>query len=86
MLPSVPRQYRDYLISHGIFEGFTAEGSRPEYVALWSLDEIARNNADVEIEVYAPGFLAFGGDGGGELLAFDHAGSSLHAANDRHGT
>jgi len=75
MLPSVPRQYRDYLISHGTFEGFTVEGSRPGYVALWSLDEIAGNNADVEIEVYAPGFLAFGGDDGGELLAFDHTGA-----------
>nr|WP_216599710.1 SMI1/KNR4 family protein [Cupriavidus sp. HPC(L)] len=47
----------------------------PGYVALWSLDEIDVNNADVEINVYAPGFLAFGGDGGGELLAFDHTGA-----------
>jgi hypothetical protein len=75
MLPSVPRQYSDYLAAHGVFEGLTADGTRPGYVALWPLDEIQRNNVDVEIEVYAPGFLAFGGDGGGELLAFDHAGA-----------
>ena len=75
MLPSIPRQYSDYLATHGIFEGFTVEGSRPGYVALWPLNEICSNNADVEIEAYAPGFLAFGGDGGGELLAFDETGA-----------
>jgi len=75
MLPSIPRQYIDYLAAHGVFEGFTLEGSRPGYVALWPVEEIASNNSDVEIESYAPGFLAFAGDGGGELLAFDATGA-----------
>ena len=42
---------------------------------LWSFDEIAKNNSDIEIESYASGFIAFGGDGGGELLAFDGLGA-----------
>lgn len=75
MLPIIPRQYSDYLATHEVFEGFTVEGTRPGYVALWPLNEIGKNNTDVKIEVHAPGFLAFGGDGGGELLAFDQAGA-----------
>ncbi|MFP3756239.1 hypothetical protein SB751_20295 [Cupriavidus sp. SIMBA_020] len=75
MLPSIPRQYIDYLAAHGVFEGFTLEGARPGYVALWPVKEIAGNNSDVEVETYAPGFLAFAGNGCGELLAFDPTGA-----------
>ncbi|MCX4156133.1 MULTISPECIES: SMI1/KNR4 family protein [Paraburkholderia] len=74
MLPPTPIQYIDYLTTHGVFEGFMRDGAEPGYVVLWPADEISRNNADVEIETYAPGYLAFAGNGGGELLAFDFAG------------
>ena len=75
MLPPIPQQYVEYLRSNGVFEGFTRGDAEPGYVALWPLDKLADYNADVEIEVYAPGFIAFGGDGGGELLAFDVSGA-----------
>ena len=75
MLPPIPQQYVEYLSSNGVFEGFTHGDAEPGYVALWPLDKLADYNADVEIEVYAPGFIAFGGDGGGELLAFDVSGA-----------
>lgn len=75
MLPSVSRQYIDYLEAYGVFEGFTRDGLKPGYVALWPVHEIASNNSAVEIETYAPGFVAFAGDGGGELLAFDSTGA-----------
>ncbi|WP_320425711.1 SMI1/KNR4 family protein [Roseateles agri] len=75
MAPSIPSEYKAYLAAHGAFEGFTIGDMRPGYVALWSMDEVPSNNADIEIQDYAPGFLAFAGDGGGEVLAFDAAGA-----------
>lgn len=75
MLPHIPQDYVDYIKSTGPFECLTQERAKPGYVALWDFDEIAKINAEVEIEMYAPGFIAFGGDGGGELLAFDGTGA-----------
>lgn len=74
MLPSIPSSYRNYIQEHGLFEGFTVDEAAPGYVILWAMDEIAGSNLDIEIETYAPGFLAFAGNGGGEVLAFDEQG------------
>ncbi|MFL9926652.1 SMI1/KNR4 family protein [Herbaspirillum lusitanum] len=75
MLPSIPSGYRNYIQENGLFEGFTVDEARPGYVILWTMDEIAGSNSDIEIETYAPGFVAFAGNGGGEVLAFDEQGS-----------
>ena len=72
MLPLLPAEYTQYVAAHGAFEGFTS--GDPGYVALWRMDEIQSNNADIAIEEYAPGFVAFAGNGGGEVLAFDALG------------
>lgn len=68
-----PEDLKRYIAEHGLFEGFTHSDS-PGYVALWSIEEIPEQNALIEIDVYAPGFLAFGGNGGGEVFVFDAAG------------
>lgn len=73
MDPRIPASYMAYITSGALAEG--SMDGEPGYFVLWPLDEIAQNNADVEIEKYAPGFVAFGGNGGGELLAFDHTGA-----------
>ncbi|RQU77137.1 hypothetical protein DF141_10100 [Burkholderia cenocepacia] len=75
MQPPIPTEYIDYLRTNGVFEGFTRDGTEPGYVALWPTEEILQNNADVEMATYAPDYIAFAGDGGGELLAFDLAGA-----------
>lgn len=75
MMPSIPNEYINYVRAKGAFEGLTRDETEPGYVALWSLEELAKNNADIEIEMYAPGFVAFGGSGGGEVLAFDATGA-----------
>lgn len=72
---NVPADYRDFLAQHGAFEGFVAGNDMPGYVELWPLEAIESNNRDLEISKYAPGFLAFAGNGGGEILAFDSAGT-----------
>lgn len=75
MLPSLPSDYIEYIKDTGGFECPTYGESEPGYAVLWSFDEIGQCNADVEIEEFAPGFVAFGGDGGGELLVFDSTGA-----------
>lgn len=74
MTLKLPAEYAEFLAQHGPFEAFTSGEEMPGYVALWSLEEIPGNNTDIEIREYAPGFLAFSGNGGGEVLAFDSVG------------
>jgi hypothetical protein len=75
ILPTIPAEYEPFLATHGAFEGFTSGDGQPGYVALWCLEEIPGNNSDIEIQEYAPGFLAFVRNSGGEVLAFDAAGA-----------
>lgn len=69
----LPNDYIAYLEGMGVAEGIT-EGP-PGYFALWHPDEIEANNRDLQVATYAPGFLGFGTDGGGELLAFNGSGA-----------
>jgi hypothetical protein len=68
----LPVEYLHYVESGGMLEAFT--DGEPGYVALWPLADVVQNNIDLNVPEYAPGYLGFGGDGGGELLAFDEAG------------
>ena len=47
----------------------------PGYFQLWNPDEVAKHNQEYRVADYAPGFLGFGSDGGGEMLAFDSEGA-----------
>jgi len=44
---------------------------QPCYCQLWPAEEVLTSHAEYEVSQYAPGFLAFGSSGGGELFAFD---------------
>lgn len=74
MLLEIPGRYVEYLEANGAFEGFIANEDSPGYVALWTIEEIPVHNRDIDVEVLAPGFIAFAGNGGGEVLAFDASG------------
>ena len=69
----LPKKYLDFIGSNGLFEGYTA--GMPGYIRLWGLEEIATVNSELEVEQLAPGFLGFGSDGDGEMIAFDSAGA-----------
>lgn len=69
-----PVDLKRFIAERGLFEGFTRRDS-PGYVELWSIEDIPQQNASVEIDVYAPGFLAFAGNGGGDVLVFDVTGA-----------
>ncbi|MEJ8856346.1 SMI1/KNR4 family protein [Variovorax robiniae] len=71
-LPSI---YRDFIDTNGLFEGFISLAGEEQYVILWGEDEVATSNTEMEVGVYAPGFVAFAGNGGGDIYAFDEAGA-----------
>jgi len=75
MLPPIPFEYIEYMRVSGPFEGFTLGETEPGYVALWPVNEILEMNSEIEIERYAPGFVGFAGNGGGEVLVFDKDGT-----------
>jgi len=68
----IPPEYLEFITLHGAVESFT-EGE-PGYIELWLPQDIAGNNEDIQIKELAPGYLAFAGNGGGEILAFNSHG------------
>jgi len=72
MLP-LPKDYLSYIEAGGSDSGFT-DGD-PGYFQLWSPQEVEELNRDYRAQEFAPGFIGFGSDGGGEMLAFDMAGA-----------
>lgn len=73
---NLPIEYRNYIADGGAMEAFLSE--QPLYMVLWPIDDIDQFNVEYEVPKYAPGFLCFGTNGGGELLAFDTAGAIFY--------
>jgi len=69
----LPSDYLAYIYGDGVSEGFT--DGEPSYFELWHPDDIESSNVSLQVQELAPGYLGFGSNGGGELLAFDQAGS-----------
>ena len=69
----LPPEYLAYVEEDGT-DAASTEGD-PGYFQLWHPDDVEKMNRDYHVAEYAPGFLGFGSDGGGEMLAFDSAGS-----------
>ena len=59
-------------IEEGFIEGELAV--EPEWYVLWKPEELEQFNRDYELAEYAPGFITFGGNGGGELLVVNEEG------------
>jgi hypothetical protein len=68
-----PKALIEYRKAGGAEFAFT-EGA-PGYFQLWPEEEIQKWNIDYQVPEYAPGFIGFGSDGGGEMLAFDKEGA-----------
>lgn len=69
----LPKDYLSYVEAGGSDSCFT-EGD-PGYFQLWAVEEREALNRDYKVDEFAPGFIGFGSDGGGELLAFDSSGA-----------
>ena len=74
MTISLPDDLNHFIAENGLFEGFTRDDSSG-YVELWAIEDIPQENAAIDMGVHAPGFLAFGRNGGSEVFAFDTAGA-----------
>lgn len=68
----LPDDLKHFIAKHGLLKGFTLNDS-PVFVELRSIEDIPQQNAAIEMDVYAPGFRAFAGNGSGKVLAFDAA-------------
>src|SRR3954447_9331401 len=64
---SFPADYADFMLKSNGAEGSIGNW----YLVLWPIEEIEAINEDYSVSDFAPGFLLFGSDGGGEAYAFD---------------
>jgi hypothetical protein len=64
----LPVEYVGFLKVTNGGDGFVGE---KEYVIFWGVEELASLNRSYEVQDYAPGFLIFGSNGGGEAYGFD---------------
>lgn len=74
MTITVPDDLKHFTAEHGLFEGLTRNDDSG-YAELRAIEDIPQENLAIEMDAYAPGFLAFAGNGGGEVLAFDAIGA-----------
>ena len=74
MKTSLPDQYITYIENGGELE-FEADYECGGYIILEPLDTLEQFNKDIELSKYAPKYLAFASDGGGEVFTFDTNGS-----------
>jgi hypothetical protein len=65
----LPTDYLDFLRFANGGEGDL--GIQPWYFQVWAAEEVIENNRNYSIPEFLPGFLGFGTNLGGELLAFD---------------
>ena len=69
---NLPADYVTYFAGDSPREGGLAVA--PGWFQLWLPAEVPHWNREYHVQEFAPGFLGFGSNGGGELLAFDAAG------------
>jgi hypothetical protein len=67
-IPSLPPDYLAFLLLSNGGEGNL--GVSPGWFSLWPAEEVAELNDAYKVADFLPGFVAFGSDGGGEMLAF----------------
>ena len=74
-IDSIKQTLKSWL-DEGFLEGeLTVE---PEWYVLWHPEELEEFNRDYQLAEYAPGFLTFGGNGGGELLVVNESGEVFY--------
>jgi len=70
----LPDDYLEFIRESNGGEGIIGER---HYLSLWKIEELAKLNKDYDTEIYAPGYLIFGSDGGGTAYAFDKANGNI---------
>ena len=70
------KQTIQFWIDEGYIEGELSV--EPEWYILWRPEELEEFNGEYQLPEYAPGFVAFGGNGGGELLVVNEIGEVFY--------
>lgn len=70
------KQILESWINEGYIEGELSV--EPEWYVLWRPEELEDFNKEYELTEYAPGFITFGGNGGGELLVVNEQGEVFY--------
>ncbi len=70
----VPEEYLSFLLLSNGGEGEL--GLEPGWFSLWPAEKVLETNAAYEVAGTLPGFVAFGGSGGGEMFVFDGRGGA----------
>lgn len=65
----LPEDYLNFMRRSNGGEGEL--GIQPGWFQLWEAENVISFGIEYEVPQYAPGFFAFGSNGGGELLAFE---------------
>ena len=65
----LPKDYLNFMRHSNGGEGEL--GVQPGWFQLWEAENVIQFGIEYEVPKYAPGFFAFGSNGGGEILAFD---------------
>ena len=65
----LPKDYLTFIRHSNGGEGEL--GVQPGWFHLWEAENVIQFGIEYEVPKYAPGFFAFGSNGGGEILAFD---------------
>lgn len=65
----LPEDYLNFMRHSNGGEGEL--GIQPGWFQLWEAENVIQFGIEYEVPKYAPGFFAFGSNGGGELLAFE---------------
>jgi hypothetical protein len=68
-IEDLPEEYLSLLLYSDGGEGKL--GIEPGWFQLWPTADVINLNRSYEVDKNVPDFFGFGGDGGGELLAFD---------------
>ena len=69
----------DLLAYYGAGKPLVCEIPESPYLCeFWPVDELETYNTDYEVPKYAPGFLGFGTNGGGEMFALSPKGAVVY--------
>lgn len=72
--PLLPDEYIAFLLkSNGAEDSL---GVEPGWYVIWPAEEVLVATDEYQMPEYLPGYIAFGGNGGGELFVFSEAGLS----------
>lgn len=64
----LPDEYILFMLQSNGAEGMISKS----YLSIWPIERLVQANKEYEVDIYTPGLIYFGSDGGGMAYAFDY--------------